>query len=177
MGTSVSTGTAEDLGAPAPRTGLNPPAQPAGHAAPPTRAPVPASGSAPARARGGGPPAAAAGGRHPAGRGVAAWLAANFRLHGEHDPAPRPARMVGLCAWAAALGLIGLPIAGRSSVAIMMGSAPGWFEPVVVAVGLAGIAMTSAAFAGIHRERVPWRLLTAATVTLVVNLALVLIAL
>jgi hypothetical protein len=85
--------------------------------------------------------------------------------------------MVGLCAWAAALGLIGLPIAGRSSVAIILGSAPGWFEPVVVVVGLTGIAMTSAAFAAIHRERVPWRLLTAATVTLLVNLALVLIAL
>jgi hypothetical protein len=62
-------------------------------------------------------------------------------------------------------------------VAIIMGSAPGWFEPVVVTVGLAGIALTSAAFAAIHRQRVPWRLLTAATVTLLANLTLALIAL
>lgn len=97
-----------------------------------------------------------------------------FRLPDRHDPAPHPARLVGICGWAAALGLLGLPVAGRSSVAIITDNAPAWFEPTVVLVGVLGIVMTAATFAAIHRRRLPWLLLTAATALLAANLSITL---
>lgn len=100
------------------------------------------------------------------------WLGASFRLPSRHDPAPHPARLAGICAWAAGLGLVGLPVAGRISVAIVTNGAPGWFEPTVVTVGVLGIVLTVAAFAAIHRRWLPWLLLAVATVPLAVNLTL-----
>lgn len=99
---------------------------------------------------------------------------APLRLPGRHDPAPHPVRLAGICVWAAGLALLGLPVAGRSSVAILAGVAPGWFEPTVVTVGLLGIVSTGAGFAAIHRRWLPWLLLAAATGLLAVNLLLTL---
>jgi hypothetical protein len=97
-----------------------------------------------------------------------------FRLPGRNDPAPHPARLAGICGWAAGLALLGLPVAGRSSVAILADAAPGWFEPTVVTVGMLGIVVTVAAFAAIHRRWLPWLQLLAATGLLVINLRLTL---
>lgn len=90
-------------------------------------------------------------------------------MPGPRDLPPRPARLFGVCAWAAALGLLGLPVAGRASVAIITGQAPSWLEPTVVSCGLAGICLTATSFAAIHRRHLPWLLLAAASVGLVVN--------
>lgn len=151
-------------------------ARPAGS---PSRKPAaPAAGASPATAVS--PPvprprlAGGAGGRAGRGRGFAAWLRDRFRLPGRRDPAPHPGRLIGVCTWAACLALLGLPVAGRSSVAIITGAAPAWFEPAVVTVGVCGILLTIAAFAAIHRPRLPWLLLIGATVPLAVNLSLTL---
>ena len=101
-------------------------------------------------------------------------LRESFRLPAHRDPEPDPARLVGLCSWTAALGLLGLAIAGRASVAILTGAVPGWFEPLVVTMGVVGITLTAAAFLAIHRRHLPWLLLTAATVTLVTAAAVTL---
>lgn len=92
------------------------------------------------------------------------------RPAGRFDPAPPPARLAGVCGWAAALVLLGLPVAGRAWVALLTGTAPGWFEPIVLTCGFGGILLTAAAFgATTHRSRLPWLLLTAASVALLVN--------
>jgi hypothetical protein len=110
----------------------------------------------------------------PLGSRVAAQLRVRFRLPDRHDPAPHPARLAGICFWAVTLALLGLPVAGRCSVAIITGAAPAWFEPVVVTIGMLGIAVTVAGFAAIHRRWLPWHLLTAGTGLLAANLLLTL---
>lgn len=95
----------------------------------------------------------------------------SFRLPAGSDPAPRPARLAGVCAWVAALGLLGLPIAGRAAVALITGT-PAWLGPTMTAIGLIGIGLAVAAFTAIHRRTLPWRLLTAASALLTVNLGL-----
>lgn len=101
-------------------------------------------------------------------------LRTSFKLPDRRVPAPHPIRLFAICAWAAGLGLFGLPVAGRSSVAIVTGTAPGWFEPVVVSVGVLGILVTAATFAAIHRRWLPWLLLLGGTVLLLSNLSLTL---
>lgn len=105
---------------------------------------------------------------------IAARLRVRFRLPGRQDPAPHPAKLIGICGWAAGLGLLGLPVAGRSSVAIVMHAAPAWFEPAVVTLGLLGIGLTVAGFAAVHRRWLPWGLLLAASALLASNLLLTL---
>jgi hypothetical protein len=101
-------------------------------------------------------------------------LRSSFRLPDRRVPAPHPARMLGICAWVAVLGLVGLLVAGRSSVAIVTGAAPAWFEPTVLTVGVLGMALSGATFAAIHRRRLPWLLLAVATTLLAANLSLTL---
>lgn len=140
-------------------------------AAPDQAAPPPAEPPAGAVPRPRGPLPALAGG---IAAGLGGRLRGRFRLPGRHDPAPHPGRLFGVCGWAAGLGLLGLPVAGRSSVAIITHAAPAWFEPTVVAVGLLGMVLTVGAFAAIHRP-LCWHLLLAATGLLAVNLQLTLI--
>jgi hypothetical protein len=45
-----------------------------------------------------------------------------------------------------------------------------WFEPTITTAGLVGIGLTAAAFAAVHRRRLPWAMLGAATVMLGVTL-------
>ncbi|HYN94026.1 MAG TPA: hypothetical protein VES42_09285 [Pilimelia sp.] len=94
-----------------------------------------------------------------------------LRLPGPDDPAPTAGRLLGMCAWAAALTMVGLAVAARAMVAMLTGHAPDWYEPTVIAAGLAGMALTAAAFLSVHRPWLPWVLLAAATVPLVINLA------
>jgi hypothetical protein len=101
-------------------------------------------------------------------------LRESFRLPAHQDPEPDPGRLVGLCSWAAALGLLGLPVAGRAWVAFHTEAVPGWFEPLVVTMGVVGITLTAAAFLAIHRRHLPWLLLTAATATLITTAAIAL---
>ena len=77
------------------------------------------------------------------------------------DPIGASDRMLGLCGWATVLG----------------GTAPGWYQPTLAGVGLAGIGLTVAAFVVVRRDRLPWLLLGLATVPLLVNVGLTLAAL
>jgi hypothetical protein len=90
-------------------------------------------------------------------------LRERFRLPDRHAPAPHPARLAGVCGWAAGLGLLGLPIAARASIAMLTTRMPAWFEPAVVGMGVSGIVLTAATFAALHRRRLPWLLLATAT--------------
>jgi hypothetical protein len=104
-------------------------------------------------------------------------VAERFRLPASHDPTPQPARMLGVCAWATALGILGIGVALRALVAMLAGQMPHWFEPAITTTGLLGIALTAAAFAAVHRRRLPWALLGAATLMLGATLAVSLTAL
>lgn len=101
-------------------------------------------------------------------------LRESFRLPAGADPAPGPGRLLGVCVWAAALGLLGLPVAARTAVALATG-APAWLGPVMTTVGVLGITVTGAAFAAIHHRNLPWKLLAAASVALAVNAGLALV--
>jgi hypothetical protein len=86
---------------------------------------------------------------------------------------PAPGRLVGLCAWAAVIGIIGLVLAIRSAFAIISG-APGWFAPVAAIVGLIGFSSTLGAFVTARWRIAPWALLGVASLTIIVALILVL---
>jgi hypothetical protein len=84
------------------------------------------------------------------------------------DPSRRPGtprRLVGACAWAAAVGLVGLVLAAWSAMEVLVG-APDWFLPASAAVGLAGVASTVAALSIARRALTPWFLLGLATCAL-----------
>jgi hypothetical protein len=98
-------------------------------------------------------------------------------MPGRHDPPPDTRRMLGICAWAAALGIFGLAIAARALLAVALGAPPGWYEPTVICVGLLGMALTAAAYLAVQHPRLPWVLLGAATVPLIGNLVATVVAL
>jgi hypothetical protein len=87
---------------------------------------------------------------------------ADLRMPGTPDPEVRLRRLLGVCAWAAALGFIGL-IIGLRIVFGMFTHIPMWYLLVAFALGVPGIAATVAAFATLHRDRLPWQLLGVAT--------------
>lgn len=95
-----------------------------------------------------------------------------FRLPGSDDPAPPNTKLVGMCAWATGLGLIGLIVATRAVLAMWRSSVPGWYEPSFIAVGLLGIGLTVGAFMSIQRHRLPWIMLGLATIPLIVSIVL-----
>jgi hypothetical protein len=80
--------------------------------------------------------------------------------------APRLRQLMGVCGWAAILGAVGLIVGIRGFVGDLMGDTPSWYEPTMIGVGVVGIGLTVAAFATVHRRRLPYVLLTAATAVL-----------
>lgn len=101
-------------------------------------------------------------------RRVGGAVTDRFRLPGENDPAPAPNHLAVICAWAAALGLGGVAVLVRALVGLIAVDAS-WYAPTVVLIGLAGLGATIAAFASVHRQRLPLILLGAATVALLVG--------
>ncbi len=93
-----------------------------------------------------------------------------FRFPAPEDPEPESRRVLGLAAWASVLGLLAVVSAARGLWAIVGSNVPGWYQPTLVFGGLAGIVLTVGAFLSIHRPRLPWLLMTAATVPLVVTM-------
>jgi hypothetical protein len=81
--------------------------------------------------------------------------------------APRLRQLMGVCGWAAILGAVGLIVGIRGFIGDLMGQTPSWYEPTMIGVGIVGIGLTVAAFATVHRRRMPYALLTAATAVLV----------
>lgn len=89
-------------------------------------------------------------------------LANRFRMPGTPDPAVRLRRLLGVSTWAAVLGFGGLVVAVRIMIGLFTEIAT-WFMVTTFAFGLIGIACTVAAFASVHRPRLPWLLLGIAT--------------
>jgi hypothetical protein len=83
---------------------------------------------------------------------------------------PPGRRLAALCGWAALLGFLGVVIAIRGQVAILVTHPPSWYEPTLVIIGLGGIALTAAAFLAVRQRYTPWLLLTLATAALVASL-------
>jgi hypothetical protein len=79
---------------------------------------------------------------------------------------PRLRQIMGVCGWAAVLGAIGLVVGIRGFIADLMSTTPSWYEPMMIGVGLTGIALTVGAFVSVHRRRTPYILLGAATLVL-----------
>lgn len=88
-----------------------------------------------------------------------------FRLPTDRDPAPEPRHLAAVCGWAAALGLGGMAVALRAFVGLI-GAYRGWYAPTVIVIGLIGLTCTIAAFASVHKRRLPFALLGAASVSL-----------
>jgi hypothetical protein len=91
-----------------------------------------------------------------------------FRLPTEADPRPANRQIAAVCAWAALLGLGGMAVALRAFVGLIA-SYRAWYAPTVITVGLLGLACTIAAFASVHRRRLPFALLGAASVSLMIG--------
>jgi hypothetical protein len=91
------------------------------------------------------------------------------------DTSPAPRRLIGLCAWAAAIGIIGVVVGIWAGITAMIG-APAWYLPVASLIGLAGVAATMGAFVTARAPQMPWRLLSGATLTLIVAIILTAIA-
>jgi hypothetical protein len=109
----------------------------------------------------GGQPAVAA-----TGEGMLAWAEDSRTMPVIAREQPRLRQIMGVCGWAAILGVVGLAVGIRGLIADLMSEAPGWYEPMMIGVGLTGIALTVGAFVSVHRRRTPYILLGAATVVL-----------
>ncbi|GAB7040067.1 MULTISPECIES: hypothetical protein [Catenuloplanes] len=92
-----------------------------------------------------------------------------FRMPADTDPEPSTRRLLTLSCWAGALALFGLAVAVRGLAALVADTAGGWHEPATVAVGVTGIAFTVGAFMSVHRRRLPWIMLAAATAALLAS--------
>jgi hypothetical protein len=84
--------------------------------------------------------------------------------------APRLRQLMGVCGWAAVLGGVGLVIGIRDLIAVVTESSPNWFEPVMSAIGIVGIALTVGGFLTVHRQRAPWIFLGGGSVMLVAGM-------
>jgi hypothetical protein len=91
-----------------------------------------------------------------------------FRLPTEDDPAPANRHIAAVCAWAAVLGLGGMAVALRAFVGLVS-QYRAWYAPTVITVGLLGLACTIGSFASVHHRRLPFALLGAATVLLLLG--------
>lgn len=110
--------------------------------------------------------------------GLRTAVSSRFRLPGEDDPSPRSGRLLGLCAWAAAMAFLGLIPGGRLAFSLALNlNLPPWYAPVSLTLGVLGVAAVAAGFFAIHRERLPVYLFTVATTLLLANLTLVYTAL
>ncbi len=85
---------------------------------------------------------------------------------------PRLRQLMGVCGWAALLGVVGLVVGIRGFIGDLVGAAPSWYEPAMIAVGLVGIGLTVGAFITVQRRRMPYALLSGATVVLVYAMTL-----
>jgi hypothetical protein len=85
---------------------------------------------------------------------------------------PRLRQLMGVCGWAALLGVVGLVVGIRGFVGELVGAAPGWYEPAMIAVGFVGIGLTVGAFITVQRRRMPYALLGGATVVLIYAMTL-----
>lgn len=78
---------------------------------------------------------------------------------------PAPRRLVGLAAWAAALGILGTILAIWAGIGVLVG-APSWFFPTAATFGIVGVGLTMGAFVTARARNIPWTLLGLASCSL-----------
>ncbi|WP_415647676.1 hypothetical protein [Stackebrandtia soli] len=83
----------------------------------------------------------------------------------------RMRRLMGVSAWALALASCGL-LLGTIALLRMMAEVPAWFQPAFIGTGIFGLVLAIAAFLTVQFQRVPFLLLGASTVTLVIGIIL-----
>ena len=81
--------------------------------------------------------------------------------------APAPRRLVGLCSWAAAVGILGVIVGIRAMVVTILGTSA-WFPITASMIGVIGLVATMGAFVTARRAQIPWALLSIATLTLII---------
>ena len=86
-----------------------------------------------------------------------------FRFPAADDPAPAPARLLGMSLYAAGLGLTGVGVGARGLLTALSGP-PIWFMPVLALLSLVSVGAAVGAFLSIHRPTLPWMLLLGASV-------------
>ncbi|GIG57026.1 hypothetical protein Lfu02_13980 [Longispora fulva] len=83
--------------------------------------------------------------------------------------APPPQRILAaVSVWAFVLALGGI-VVGLAALVRIIAGAPGWFEPVIILVGILGMGFTVAGFVTVNRALIPWAVLGAGTLTLIVG--------
>jgi hypothetical protein len=85
-----------------------------------------------------------------------------FRFPAADDPAPAPARLLGMSLYAATLGMTGVGVGARGLLTAL-GGTPFWFMPALALLSLVSVAAAVGAFLSIHRRSLPWLLLLAAS--------------
>lgn len=80
--------------------------------------------------------------------------------------------LMGLCAWAAAVTLIGLAVGIWVMIRLMSHGIPDWYEPVIVLTGLAGVGLEIAAFVNMDKGNLPWALMGGSTLMLFVSIGI-----
>jgi hypothetical protein len=80
---------------------------------------------------------------------------------------PAPRRLVGLCSWAAAVGILGVMVGIRAVVVTIIGAAS-WFPVTAGAVGVIGVVACMGAFVTARKAQIPWILLSVASLTLII---------
>jgi hypothetical protein len=83
---------------------------------------------------------------------------------------PRLRRLAGLAGWAAVLGASGLVIGVRGLIVLLATKPPHWYEPTLIGMGLAGIALTVGAFLTVQHRYLPWALLGLSSAVLVASI-------
>jgi hypothetical protein len=90
----------------------------------------------------------------------------NFRLPSAAKSPPPNRHLAWICAWAATIALVGIFVAFRAFI-VLIYEERGWFLPVLLLIGLAGMASTIGALASVQRRRLPMILLGIASATIV----------
>ena len=93
-----------------------------------------------------------------------------FRFPAPDDPAPAPARLLGMAVYAAALGLAAIGVGLRAMLTVV-GGAPFWYVPVLSFFGLLSVTLAVGSLLSIHRPTLPWMLLLGSTVPLSIIIA------
>jgi hypothetical protein len=86
-----------------------------------------------------------------------------FRFPAADDPAPTPARLLGMSLYAAGLGLTGVAVGARG-LFLALGGTPFWFMPALALLSLVSVAAAVGGFLSIHRPTLPWLLLLGSSV-------------
>ncbi|PZF95676.1 hypothetical protein [Micromonospora deserti] len=93
--------------------------------------------------------------------------------HRRYRPAPGGSRrMLGICGWATALGVVTLAAAGHGTAQVLTGVVPSWYQPTTAGLGGAGLLLAGSALTGHGRRALPWLALSAATVTVGLSVGL-----